>query len=68
MNTNQNILITNLAEAINWVTNAIWQDNMRKSISGFSKEDVLEQTERARNRIVSALAELEAFEQGIKNQ
>ena len=68
MNTNQNILITNLAEAISWVTNAIWMDNERKSISGFSKEDVLEQIKRARNRIVSALAELEEFEQAIKNQ
>lgn len=64
MNTNQNIIITSLSQAINWASTSMWED----AIGLYEKENILKNIETARNRIETALRELAEYEEIIKNK
>jgi hypothetical protein len=64
MNTNQNIIITSLSQAINWASTSMWED----AIGLYEKEDILKNIETARNRIETALRELAEYETIIMNK
>lgn len=64
MNANQNQIITSLAQAIEWASTAMWEDH----ICLYDKENILENTERAKNSIQLALKALEEYEELIKSK
>ena len=53
-------IISLLAQAIEWTTNAIWDESM-----GLNKESILTNIERARRRIQEALDYLKEYEDNI---
>lgn len=54
------IIISLLAQAIDWTTNAMWDESM-----GLDKENILSNIERARFRIQDALDYLKEYEDNI---
>lgn len=68
MNYNQDLIISNLAQAIEWTSDAIWKNAMRKHDSNFSKEDILQSIAWAKERIQTAMEGMEQFEKDIHNQ
>ena len=64
MTANQNIIITSLSQAIKWASTSMWED----AIGLYEKEDILKNIETARNRIETALQELQEYEEIIKNK
>lgn len=68
MNHNQDLIISNLAQAIEWTSDAIWKNAMRKQYSNFPKEDILQTIAWAKERIQAAMEGMEQFEKDIHNQ
>lgn len=62
MNTQQNIILTNLANAIYWASNFMWKENR------FPLESQLEDIHWTREQIETALKELQEYEEIIKNK
>lgn len=62
MNTQQNIILTNLANAIYWASNSMWMENR------FPLEHQLEDIHRTKEWIESALKELQEYEENLKNK
>lgn len=62
MDTRQNIILSNLANAIYWASNFMWKENR------FPLESQLEDIHRTREQIETALKELQEYEEIIKNK
>ena len=62
MNTQQNIILTNLANAIYWASNFMWKE------SRMPLDSQLEDLHRTRQWIESALKELQEYEEILKNK
>jgi hypothetical protein len=62
MNTQQNIILTNLANAIYWASNFMWKE------SRMPLDSQLEDIRWTRKWIESALKELQEYEENLKNK
>lgn len=62
MNTQQNIILTNLANAIYWASNFMWKE------SRMPLDSQLEDIHRTREQIESVLKELQEYEENLKNK
>ena len=68
MNINQHQIISSLAQAIEWTSDAIWKNAMRKHYSNFSEDEILQTIAWAKERIHAAMEGMEQFEKDIHNQ
>ena len=62
MNTQQNIILSNLANAIYWASNFMWKE------SRMPLDSQLEDIHRTIQWIESALKELQEYEENLKNK
>lgn len=62
MNTQQNIILTNLANAMYWASNFMWKEGR------MPLDSQLEDLHRTRQWIESALKELQEYEEILKNK